>query len=783
ILPGRQVEPGDILIGKVTPLGDSSGALLSPEEKLLRAIFGEASGEVRDSSLRCPPGCSGTIVSARKVGTQGKGELDRAEVVIGWERPLAVGDELLLEGAGTPRAGLRVIVAAVTSLGGGRRLAWADGAASLRVAKLTMVEDLIHARSIGPYSLVTQQPLGGRESFGGQSVAPPWIGALATRAPWMAWEMFTIKSDSVTGRVRAYEALVLSKDIEHPRADLETPAPSTGSGTTSETPADIFSFFEKPRSQTLEPGDVAAEIPESVEVLARELFALGLEVRFAAENIGVRLLSREALRARSHGQVKNPETINYRTFKPERDGLFCSRIFGPVKDYECLCGKYARMKHRGVVCEKCGVEVVQSKVRRERFGHLDLAAPVVHPLFKDTVACLLRLKDDELDAVLAGTMGLDGDGRYAEVDDDRPGSEAGGVAIRAALAALDLEALSRAGDPARAKVAGALLKQEIEPTAFMIETLAILPPDLRPLVPLDGGRFATSDLNDLYRRVVSRHNRLARLIELAAPRIILRNEFGELQRTVEQLFMNEATAKPVHFNHRALRSLASMIEVRLHELTRRRVDYSGVSRLVADAAVSSGRCRLPRRMATELFKPMAFGVMESQGHVDTIKSAKAALEQGLDFAVNAIAETAGARPILLVGAGGFTVCEVELWDEATIAVDPATARALRGPEQDTRVTVHVPLGDEARREAAAMTGVQRPDFRFSSGGWLSAALVGGEALDRLREAVLCGLIEQVEDPLLTAALGRGPDAAPVGPSQVHASSPGRATFDEDEDDF
>jgi hypothetical protein len=767
---GTRVGPGSVLVGKVTPIG---GGPLTPEEKLLRAIFGEKSGDVRDTSLRCPPGCSGTVETARMVAPEAKGEKARAEVVIAWDRPLAVGDELHVDG---PGGEARVTVARIESLGGGRALAWAGAAGSVRVAKISMVEDLIHARSIGPYSIVTQQPLGGREQFGGQRISAAQAAALASQAPWAAWEMFTVKSDSITGRVRAYESLVRRIDIELPAAPDDEPA--RGQPQEGGSGADIFSFFEKPRRADAQPGDVAAEVPESIEILARELAALAIEVRLTAPELGARLLTSEAIRARSHGQVKRPETINYRTHKPERDGLFCARIFGPVKDYECICGKYTRMKHRGVVCEKCGVEVIQSKVRRERFGHFELAVPVVHPLFKDAVARLLDISRAELDDVIDGAAGFDTDGRLQRVEEVEE-VETGGAAVRAALEAIDLDDLRGAADVETARLARSLIAQEIEPAALMLEVVPVLPPDLRPLVPLDGGRWATSDLNDLYRRAINRHNRLARLIELDAPVIILRNEFAELQRAVDQLFDNERQQKRMKVQNRVLRSIGRIVEQRFAEITRRRVDYSGVSRFVVDSELARGRCRLPRRMALELYKPMAYGIMETKGFVVTIKSAKAAVEQRRDFAIDAITEASAEAPVLLLSNAAIVAREVELWDEPAIAVDTETARLLAGLDARSAVCVHVPLGSEARDEVAnfddvELDGLDQPEAR----GWLSAAVFEGDGLTRVAEAVLEGRREAVDDPLLIAALGRGPHG--------HAPPPrGRsaAVVDDDDDEL
>ena len=759
VAEGTEVGHGSILIGKVTP---KAGAAPSAEEKLLRAIFGETASEVRDTSLRCPPGCAGFVEEARMVEPQAKDELARAEVVVGWDRPLVVGDELSIAASSGVR---RVVIAGIRELGDGVSLAWAGEVGHLRVAKLSMVDELIHARSIGPYSLVTQQPLGRRAQFGGQSSSARQLAALASEAPWAAWEMFSIKSDSVTGRMRAYESLVRRADIDLPRAaEPETGSPNGDS---------VYSFFEKPPAYG-RPGDPPALPGESVQVLERELAALAIETRLSAAAIGARLRTSAELRERSQGEVKKPETINYRTYMPERDGLFCARIFGPVRDYACLCGKYDGMRHRGVVCEKCGVEVIASKVRRERFGHVELPVPVAHPLFRPALAEALGISPDELDELIAGRAGFDRGGALRSMeeaaDDEELELATGGWGLR--------QALDNAGSPS----GGVSLDQ------LLLEVVPVLPPDLRPLVPLEGGRFATSDLNDLYRRVVNRRNRLARLIELNAPAIILHNESAELQRAVDQLFDNERQAKPAKYQGKALQSLARTIEAHFGDLVRRRVDYSGETRFIADPELGSGRIRLPWRMAVELYKPMAYGILEQQGYVSTIKSAKTMVETGVAEAMEAIEAASREVPVLLANEVALAAREVELWDEAAIAVDPSTARLLRGEVGLSAVCVHLPLSSAARRELEAFEDVALArELEVSPGGWFSAAVFEGEGTARVVEAALGGARETLSEPLLRAALGRGPDDGErvVTPAEVvrRETSRGGGGSDASEDDY
>ena len=372
---------------------------------------------------------------------------------------------------------------------------------------------------------------------------------------------------------------------------------------------------------------------------------------FDAIKIG--LASPEKIRSWSFGEVKKPETINYRTFKPERDGLFCAKIFGPIKDYECLCGKYKRLKHRGVICEKCGVEVTQTKVRRERMGHIDLAAPCAHIWFLKSLPSRLGLVLDmtlrDIERVLyfeayvvvdPGMTPLKKFSIMSEDDYDAKRTEygdefialMGAEGIKKLLEEMDLDVeieklrgdmtgseLKVKKNSKRLKVMEAFKKSGIKPQWMVMEVLPVLPPDLRPLVPLDGGRFATSDLNDLYRRVINRNNRLARLLELKAPEIIVRNEKRMLQEAVDSLLDNGRRGKAMTgANKRALKSLADMIKGKSgrfrQNLLGKRVDYSGRSVIVVGPTLKLHQCGLPKLMALELFKPFIFIAPRSDGH-------------------------------------------------------------------------------------------------------------------------------------------------------------------------
>src|SRR5581483_6142163 len=384
--------------------------------------------------------------------------------------------------------------------------------------------------------------------------------------------------------------------------------------------------------------------------------------------IKIALASPETIKSWSYGEVKKPETINYRTFKPERDGLFCAKIFGPIKDYECLCGKYKRLKHRGVVCEKCGVEVTVAKVRRERMGHIDLASPTAHIWFLKSlpsrIGLLLDMPLRAIERVLYFEAHIVVDPGLTELEkgsllteeeylaavekhgddfDARMGAEA----VHDLLKAIDLqkeaikirEEIGKTGSDSKIKKLGKRLKlieyfiaSNNKPEWMILTVLPVLPPDLRPLVPLDGGRFATSDLNDLYRRVINRNNRLRRLLELSAPDIIVRNEKRMLQEAVDALLDNGRRGRAITgTNRRPLKSLADMIKGKQgrfrQNLLGKRVDYSGRSVIVVGPTLKLHQCGLLKKMALELFKPFIYNKLEERGYVNTIKSAKKMVEK------------------------------------------------------------------------------------------------------------------------------------------------------------
>jgi DNA-directed RNA polymerase subunit beta' len=465
---------------------------------------------------------------------------------------------------------------------------------------------------------------------------------------------------------------------------------------------------------------------------------------FDAIKIG--MASPEKIRSWSFGEVKKPETINYRTFKPERDGLFCAKIFGPIKDYECLCGKYKRLKHRGVICEKCGVEVTQTKVRRERMGHIDLAAPCAHIWFLKSLPSRLglvldmTLRDIErvlyFEAYVVTDPGMtplkkfsimsedDFDAKFKEYGDEFQ-AKMGAEGVKELLQNIDIESEIEKlrNDPSgselkikkntkRLKLLDAFKKSGIKPEWMVLDVLPVLPPDLRPLVPLDGGRFATSDLNDLYRRVINRNSRLRRLLELKAPEIIARNEKRMLQEAVDSLLDNGRRGKAMTgANKRALKSLADMIKGKggrfRQNLLGKRVDYSGRSVIVVGPTLKLHQCGLPKLMALELFKPFIFARLEAMGIATTIKAAKKEVETGTPVVWDILEEVIKEHPVMLNRAPtlhrlGIQAFEPILIEGKAIQLHPLVCAAFNADFDGDQMAVHVPLSVEAQMEARTL---------------------------------------------------------------------------------
>ncbi|MHB0117277.1 DNA-directed RNA polymerase subunit beta', partial [Klebsiella pneumoniae] len=464
--------------------------------------------------------------------------------------------------------------------------------------------------------------------------------------------------------------------------------------------------------------------------------------------IKIALASPDMIRSWSFGEVKKPETINYRTFKPERDGLFCARIFGPVKDYECLCGKYKRLKHRGVICEKCGVEVTQTKVRRERMGHIELACPTAHIWFLKSLPSRIGLLLDmplrdiervlyfesyvvieggmtnlERNQILTEEQYLDALEEFGDEFDAKMGAEA----IQALLRNMDLEQeceqlreelnetnseTKRKKLTKRIKLLEAFVQSGNKPEWMILTVLPVLPPDLRPLVPLDGGRFATSDLNDLYRRVINRNNRLKRLLDLAAPDIIVRNEKRMLQEAVDALLDNGRRGRAITgSNKRPLKSLADMIKGKQgrfrQNLLGKRVDYSGRSVITVGPYLRLHQCGLPKKMALELFKPFIYGKLELRGLATTIKAAKKMVEREEAVVWDILDEVIREHPVLLNRAPtlhrlGIQAFEPVLIEGKAIQLHPLVCAAYNADFDGDQMAVHVPLTLEAQLEARAL---------------------------------------------------------------------------------
>ncbi|MCJ7833057.1 MAG: DNA-directed RNA polymerase subunit beta', partial [Deltaproteobacteria bacterium] len=525
--------------------------------------------------------------------------------------------------------------------------------------------------------------------------------------------------------------------------------------------------------------------------------------------VKISLASPEKIRGWSHGEVKKPETINYRTFKPERDGLFCSKIFGPTKDYECNCGKYKRMKHRGVVCEKCGVEVIQSKVRRERMGHIELASPVAHIWFLKSlpskIGTLLDLTLKELEKVLyfeaylvleskepsLPVRSLFSEERYRQIKEefgDRVTAGIGAEAIQFLLKNLDLEAESKTlreeaqkthseakkkKTIKRLKVVDAFRDSGNRPEWMVMTVIPVLPPDLRPLVPLDGGRFATSDLNDLYRRVINRNNRLKRLLELNAPDIIIRNEKRMLQEAVDVLFDNGRRGKVITgTNKRPLKSLSDMLKGKQgrfrQNLLGKRVDYSGRSVIVIGPNLRLHQCGLPKKMALELFKPFIYHRLEEKGYVSTIKTAKKMVEKETPEVWDTLDEVVREYPVLLNRAPtlhrlGIQAFEPILVEGKAIQLHPLVCTAFNADFDGDQMAVHIPLSIQAQIEARVLM--------MSTNNILSPA--NGEPIIVPSQDIILGLYYMTRDRLFAKGEGK----TFYGPEEV------RIAYDADQVDL
>jgi len=844
---GAEVKAGDILVGKISPKGESE---LTSEERLLRAIFGEKARDVKDTSLILPHGKLGRVVNVKIFDRERGDKLEpgiirRIQVEIAELRKVQSGDKLagrhgnkgvisqvraaedmpyledgtpvdivlnplgvisrmnlgqILEthlGWAASKLGYRAITPGLDSATEAEireELAKAglpeDGKVKLfdgrtgepfesRVTvgqvymmKLNhLVEDKAHMRSIGPYSLITQQPLGGKAQFGGQRFGEMEVWALeGYGARHTLQEMLTIKSDDVLGRAAAYESIIRSEQIKEPN------------------------------------------IPASFNVLVNELKSLGFNIQplyetetdrkddFSALKISV--ASSEDILKWSHGEVIKPETINYRTQRPEKDGLFSERIFGPTKDYECYCGKYRRIRYKGVICDKCGVEVTRAAVRRERIGHIALAAPVSHIWFLKSIPSRLALALDvssqklerviyysayiiteikeenrkvalaDLERELKGKLKTVGNkdkmvkGEILEAADTtkeylenlhvgqilseneyfslsrRFGSifkaGSGAEAVKQILEKLDLRKevqgveaqLENAKDPLaqskllrRLKMLKSMIRNGSRPEWMVMTVLPVLPPDLRPMVALDGGRYATSDLNDLYRRVINRNNRLKKLLEIKAPDVIIRNEKRMLQEAVDALIDNSARfgTQQLSAQRRPLRSLADMLKGKQgrfrQNLLGKRVDYSGRSVIVVGPNLKIDECGLPKRMALELFRPFVIGEIIKRGLAHNIRSASRYIEEHTPEVLGILEEIIKGKRVLLNRAPTLHRLSVQafkplLVEGLAIKIPALVCSAFNADFDGDQMAVHLPLSDFAQKEAveimAAGKGLLKP---------------------------------------------------------------------------
>src|SRR3954467_830239 len=478
--------------------------------------------------------------------------------------------------------------------------------------------------------------------------------------------------------------------------------------------------------------------------------------------IRISLASPEKIMSWSHGEVTKPETINYRTFKPERDGLFCAKIFGPITDWECLCGKYKRMKHRGVIWDKCGVEVTRSRVRRERMGYIELACPVSHVWFfkglPSRIGHLLDISLRDLERILYFESYVVIDPGETEIKErellteerfrelrDKYTEEAftakmGAEAIKELLQRIDVDELAeelriimrtetsqirRLKAAKRLKVVDAFRKSGHRPEWMILDVVPVIPPELRPLVPLDGGRFATSDLNDLYRRVINRNNRLKKLLELRAPDVIVRNEKRMLQEAVDALFDNGRRGRVLKgSNNRPLKSLSDTLKGKQgrfrQNLLGKRVDYSGRSVIVVGPELRLHQCGLPKKMALELFKPFIYNRLEQKGLVGTIKAAKERVEAEVEEVWDALEEVIEGHPVLLNRAPtlhrlGIQAFQPVLVEGKAIKIHPLVCTAFNADFDGDQMAVHVPLSPKAQVESQVLMLASRNILSPASG--------------------------------------------------------------------
>ncbi len=609
-----------------------------------------------------------------------------------------------------------------------------------------LVEDKIHARSIGPYSLITQQPLGGKARMGGQRFGEMEVWALESYgAAHTLQETLTVKSDDIEGRTRAYEAIVKGENT------LNSGIPESFNVLVKELQGLCLDFkIEKDKESTWD--------SSSWQWLNKERKNEASEIK----SIALGLASPQLIRSWSKGEVKKPETVNYRTFRAEKGGLFCERIFGPTKDWECYCGKYKKIKHKGVVCDRCGVEVTESKVRRERMGHIELITPVAHiwmfRVIPSVIGTLLDMTLPNLEKLIyydswvvfkPGKTPLERQQiltdseleEYIQKYGDSFEVGMGAPALKRLLQELNLEKLrdelqkkeqgtssqsTRRKINKRRKIVEAFITSGNSPDWMILDRIPVIPPNLRPLVPLDKGGFASSDLNDLYRRVINRNNRLKRLIELDAPEIILRNEKRMLQEAVDALFDNGRRGRVVvgGTQGRPLKSLADTLggkQGRFRQnLLGKRVDYSGRSVIVVDPKLKLDECGIPKEMALELFQPFIIRYLKEKGYFHTIKAGKKLIERRTVEVWEALSEVVRNHFVLLNRAPtlhrlGIQAFRPKLTESKAIKVHPMVCAAFGADFDGDTMSVHVPLFMETLLEAQMLMLSTNNLFRPSDG--------------------------------------------------------------------
>jgi DNA-directed RNA polymerase beta' subunit len=863
---GSEVRPGDILVGKITPKGETQ---LTPEERLLRSIFGDKARDVKDSSLRMENGKRGRIIGvkvfSREQGHQlESGIIKRIHIEVAQLRTVSVGDKLagrhgnkgvisrilpeedmpymedgrpvdvILTPLGVPsRMNLGQILELHLGLAANTldyqaicppfagateeeirseltkagfkengKMKLYDGRTGeafeqeiavgyMYILKLHhMVEDKIHMRSIGPYSLITQQPLGGKAQSGGQRFGEMEVWALlGYGAAYTLREMLTVKSDDIMGRSAAFDSIVRGERIAHHYA-----------------PASFNVLLHTLRGLALD-----VELQRHGESLRGTRKTPGAEAS-DFDAVRIRPASPERILEWSHGEVTKPETINYRTQRPEKNSLFDEKIFGPERDYECYCGKYRGIRYKGIVCEKCGVEITRAIVRRERMGHVDLAVPVAHVWFLRAIpsrlSMVLGISGGDLEKVvyfagyivnavhqkekerIMGELEAEYKSKLKNLQDEKSkekmkelfleakrdidGIQVGTVldepryhrfaikygamfeagigaeAIYNLCRALDLkvlasevaEALEGAGAAEREKLAKRLsalrgmIKANVRPECMFLTRIPVIPPGLRPMVALDGGRHATSDVNDLYRRVINRNNRLKKLLEISAPDVILRNEKRILQEAIDALIDNSirhggaAFSATTQARTRPLKSLSDNLKGKQglfrQNLLGKRVDYSGRSVIVVGPELKLNQCGLPKHMALELFRPFVIGKLLEKELAYNIRGAGRLIDEGVPEVWAILEEVIKDKYVLLNRAPtlhrlGIQAFQPILIEGNAIQLHPMVCPAFNADFDGDQMAVHVPLSPEAQAEAREVMAAPRNILKPGNGEPVVAA--------------------------------------------------------------